>query len=93
MVWQECFIDAQVTPNRCPVVIITKVACFYGGGVVRRVTVVVKVVEVLDHDKGFLIAYAIVCDLTHDVDRSRVRGGTTASFPDLFSTSAVGSGT
>jgi hypothetical protein len=39
------------------------------------------------HDKGFIIAGTIVCDLTDDVARSRMRNGSTASFPDLFSTS------
>jgi hypothetical protein len=37
------------------------------GRAARPVTVAVKVAGAKGHDKGFLIAYAIVCDLTHDV--------------------------
>ena len=40
------------------------------------------------YDKGFLIIAYPVRALTDDVARSRMRNGSTASFPDLFSTSS-----
>jgi hypothetical protein len=89
-VWQECVLDAQVTPKPLP-------RChrchrrpgsfaLQRGRAARRVAIDGEWPEGEGHNKGF-IAYAIVCDLTDDVARSRMRNGSTASFPDLFSTS------